>query len=675
MALANVAALLARLGQKVLVIDWDLEAPGLERYFSNYLQGSRRSTDGLLDITDAFSRGERMDWRSCLLRATLPQATPIDILHAGREGDTYTERLRAANWEGLFAQKFGNFLDQMRSEWIGQYDYVLIDSRTGITDIGGICTIFMPDYLVPLFTTNAQSVQGIRDTMARARERQSELPLRRRRMVIIPIAARDESATEYRRAAEWRRRAAGALEEFYSDWIHKDETPDSVLDYLKIPYVAYWSFGEPLPVLEEDPQNPKNLAYSYSLVTRLIHTRLDWTEVREGRKTTEQQQQREAEVQVKLAEAAQVRAESQAKAQAEEKEEFDRREAFIMTRYNEHLASVRWQTRSSLVSGLVLGGLSLAVLSLSALELARFGFSTDGAVLGGGAVGGLLGALALIGRYSRTSATYGALRRERAQYEIRGEPPYAGRSSADALVAFAARIDAIAEGRTTETTGAPASGGAPSLSGPSVAPPPTVASAPVSPPPPSGVALPPPTGTAPALPPVSAETAGPLDVFFDYSDTGIVRGWVREFVPLLRTWLSESAGRDIRFLESTQVPPGVEWRQWAQDSMTRAAVVIVVATTRYLASPERVDVLQKMLDQRPQGSFYLLTLDRSSMESAPSWLLSYQWFDFSDLAYIGDGFAKSERYIEFQDRIRKLAATMADHLRQPTSELKLTPRA
>lgn len=33
MALANVACLLAREGRRVLVIDWDLEAPGLHRFF------------------------------------------------------------------------------------------------------------------------------------------------------------------------------------------------------------------------------------------------------------------------------------------------------------------------------------------------------------------------------------------------------------------------------------------------------------------------------------------------------------------------------------------------------------------------------------------------------------------------------------------------------------------
>src|ERR1041384_3063617 len=37
MALANVAWILASSGRRVLAIDWDLEAPGLHRYFHPFL--------------------------------------------------------------------------------------------------------------------------------------------------------------------------------------------------------------------------------------------------------------------------------------------------------------------------------------------------------------------------------------------------------------------------------------------------------------------------------------------------------------------------------------------------------------------------------------------------------------------------------------------------------------
>ena len=161
-----------------------------------------------------------------------------------------------------------------------------------------------------MFTTSEQSVLGVKDAMTRARAVQSNLPLDRQRLVIIPIAARDESSREYERAALWRKRFAQELAGFYEDWIHKDETPESVLDYLKIPYVAFWSFGEQLPVLEEDASNPKTLAYSYALIARLLHGRLDWSEVREGRQATEAETEHATQVQSRLAEASKIRVEA-----------------------------------------------------------------------------------------------------------------------------------------------------------------------------------------------------------------------------------------------------------------------------------------------------------------------------------------------------------------------------
>ena len=41
-----------------------------------------------------------------------------------------------------------------------QYDYILIDSRTGVSDTAGICSVQMPDTLVVCFTYNNQSIKG-----------------------------------------------------------------------------------------------------------------------------------------------------------------------------------------------------------------------------------------------------------------------------------------------------------------------------------------------------------------------------------------------------------------------------------------------------------------------------------------------------------------------------------
>ena len=55
MALANIAWLLAACGARALVVDWDLEAPGLHRYFRPFLldpdlrQYRRQSGEQLLE--------------------------------------------------------------------------------------------------------------------------------------------------------------------------------------------------------------------------------------------------------------------------------------------------------------------------------------------------------------------------------------------------------------------------------------------------------------------------------------------------------------------------------------------------------------------------------------------------------------------------------------------------
>src|SRR3954451_11160575 len=55
MALANVAWVLAANRKRVLVVDWDLEAPGLHRYFRPFLIDRELSaSDGLIDMLSAY---------------------------------------------------------------------------------------------------------------------------------------------------------------------------------------------------------------------------------------------------------------------------------------------------------------------------------------------------------------------------------------------------------------------------------------------------------------------------------------------------------------------------------------------------------------------------------------------------------------------------------------------
>jgi cellulose biosynthesis protein BcsQ len=180
MALANVAWMLALNNKRVLVIDWDLEAPGLHRYFHPFLEDVElQSTRGLLDfVEDLAARSatseeslpdsaadissyvisldrEGWDWEAFGERAG------IDLFPAGQQDAGYSTKLNSFNWIAFYEKLGGRrFLAHMRLQIKRVYDYILIDSRTGVSDTSGICTVEMPDSVVVCFTLNIQSIRG-----------------------------------------------------------------------------------------------------------------------------------------------------------------------------------------------------------------------------------------------------------------------------------------------------------------------------------------------------------------------------------------------------------------------------------------------------------------------------------------------------------------------------------
>jgi MinD-like ATPase involved in chromosome partitioning or flagellar assembly len=282
MALANVAVLLAKWGRRVLVLDWDLEAPGLERYFESMVPGVREKVgdqNGVIDIVDELrSRGESQ-WRDAVIRLAVPGSDDgqLDFISAGRRDSGYVERLQHLDWEALFRQHdFGNRLETIRNEWLEAYDHILIDSRTGVTDVGGICTIYLPDALVAIFSANHQSVEGVADVIFRARRARSGLPVDRGALICVPVPARDESRTEYQQSIEWRNIYHELFSELYVDFLPKNVSAMDALDLLSIPNVPFWSFGERLPVLTESLTDPSRISYYYTTLARLLANDLSW---------------------------------------------------------------------------------------------------------------------------------------------------------------------------------------------------------------------------------------------------------------------------------------------------------------------------------------------------------------------------------------------------------------
>lgn len=276
MALANIAVLLAKSGKRVLVVDFDLEAPGLWRFFQGYQENIDRRP-GLLDMLMAHSHStdnHSINWRQYVTRIGF-EGGSVELITSGKMDEEYPARVLKFDWHLFFENSDGgSFIENLRASWEEAYDFVLIDSRTGITDTGGVCTIALPDLIVPVIVANYQSVEGTLEVLRRAQKGRRSLAYDRPPALVLPILSRFDSRTEYESAEEWLDLLAKKLQSFYADWLPKSVAPRVILERTKLPYVAYFSFGEKLPVLRQGLSDPESLGYALNSVARLIESEL-----------------------------------------------------------------------------------------------------------------------------------------------------------------------------------------------------------------------------------------------------------------------------------------------------------------------------------------------------------------------------------------------------------------
>ena len=270
MALANVALLLAQRGLKVLAVDFDLEAPGLERYFGDFEQ--RETGPGLLRmVADVAGGHEPVDYRRYVGLVATPTAHPITLLASGREQDSsYSKTLEHFDWEELFARHGGgDFFEALRTRWRQDFDIVLIDSRTGLSDTGGICTIQLPDVVVAMFTANFQSLYGVRDVMRLAQRARQGLAYDRMPLTVLPLPAR-WGMQEFQETQVWLDRVVDGVCEFFDDWLPRPLTARGVIERLRLPQQDFFGFGERLAVVEQGVADPASLGFIYDRVASIL---------------------------------------------------------------------------------------------------------------------------------------------------------------------------------------------------------------------------------------------------------------------------------------------------------------------------------------------------------------------------------------------------------------------
>ena len=292
MALANMACYLARTG-KVLAVDWDLDSPGLGQYFGSLLPTKEGvSRTGVLDFFEEWvkrSQGESMpqerfadvldslDIDSYMTRAELPN---LSYMAVGRVDASYVRRLASFDWQALHAT-FPGLLTAFAVHLSQRFDYVLVDSRSGHSDVAGICATLLPEKLVAVFVPNRQSLQGLATVIRRALEyrKQSDDI---RPLTVFPLASRVE-LSEPGLLDEWRLSRTEPIgspqgyqslfEELFKD-LYGLPTCDlsRYFDEILIQHVPKYAFGEEIAIVKERGGDRLSLSRSFSDFGEVLKT-------------------------------------------------------------------------------------------------------------------------------------------------------------------------------------------------------------------------------------------------------------------------------------------------------------------------------------------------------------------------------------------------------------------
>ena len=319
MAMANVAEILAGLGYDVVASDWDLEAPGLERYVApDRIEAERAASQpGLIDLLAEYKatltlplpaegttgdtsttathasvgrvRLRRPSSYTIEMRPASPRPGSLRLLTAGARGvrgegyGRYAEAVRTFSWNEFYDKWAGGaYMDFLRadlSEGRGENDpagppikpaadILLIDSRTGVTEHGGVATHHLADIVVLTSAANDLNLEGT-SWMADALGDPRLIELRSgRKLAVLPVPARIEQTSEKNLLAQFRksfvdrfsRRLPASLltsaDEFFVD--------------IEIPYMPFYSFTERVAAREVPPEREVRLYRAYEALTYAI---------------------------------------------------------------------------------------------------------------------------------------------------------------------------------------------------------------------------------------------------------------------------------------------------------------------------------------------------------------------------------------------------------------------
>ncbi|WP_437726599.1 KGGVGR-motif variant AAA ATPase [Sorangium sp. So ce861] len=285
MALANVAYRLADThALDVIAVDWDLEAPGLHTFFG-ISERELAEARGVLDYLEAWQEAvlhkdpeppDATDWLMRIQEGRHgPRHGSLRLLIAGRQDAAYDSRLARFDWKAFYETSAGaRAVETLRAQLVDRADVVLVDSRTGLTDPGGICTVQLPDSVMLMTAPNRQSLDGIERVARSIAEAGPEQRAGRKKPRVWLSVCRVPIVEETTLAESWLARQkpwfdAGIEQDLWK----KEEHPYGLRTYL-VPQRARYGFGEELIGRATETLAHEPLAEAYD---ELAATLLQWS--------------------------------------------------------------------------------------------------------------------------------------------------------------------------------------------------------------------------------------------------------------------------------------------------------------------------------------------------------------------------------------------------------------
>ena len=296
MALANMAWILAANGKRVLIADWDLESPGLHRFFQPFMDSRVSDRPGIVDLVrryawamaeaeidpEALHRVEksreaalpaisamidehvgRLDSYAIPLSWQFPDDGALHFLSSGKQNNgDYQATLSSLNWDNFYENLYGDrFMTALRTYLKSKYDYVLIDSRTGHGDVADICTVHLPDVVIDCFTLTNQGIDGAA-MIAREIQEHSD-----RDITIWPVPMRIDHAQKEKVEAgvQFAANSFAGLPAKMSDEERRDYWAA-----VEVPYRPSYAYEETLATFNDRPGSQSGLLPYYERIAALI---------------------------------------------------------------------------------------------------------------------------------------------------------------------------------------------------------------------------------------------------------------------------------------------------------------------------------------------------------------------------------------------------------------------